>query len=114
VRHSDLIEEHVPVVHRSVAILWPDVTHSDSLQRFVSAHVADLNDERVGTVIDEIFGVFRFGDEELCDDDGVVCGAAEGSVPLFLFQQVLYGIDVGTSSLTHLLAVRVGLLMTNS
>jgi hypothetical protein len=50
----------------------------------------------------------------LRDDDGVVCGAAEGSVPLFLFQQVLYGIDIGTSSLTHLLAVRVGLLMMNS
>jgi hypothetical protein len=32
----------------------------------------------------------------------------------FSFQHVLYGIDIETSSLTHLLAVRVGLLMTNS
>jgi hypothetical protein len=74
VGHSDLVEEHVSVVHRGIAIfrayfqlgdwrteyhfkIFTYVTDRDALQRFVGAHVADLDDERVGSVVDELFGV---------------------------------------------------------
>lgn len=56
-RNSDLIEEHVPVVHRSIAILWADVANCDALKRFVGGHVADLDDEGVRPVVDEFFGI---------------------------------------------------------
>jgi len=87
--HSNLVEEHVPVVHRSVTILRADVPDRDAMQWFVGAHVADLNDERVRPVVDKLFGVFCLGNQELCDDDGMVCGAAEGSIPLFLVSACL-------------------------
>jgi hypothetical protein len=40
-----------------ISNLWTDVTDRDALQRFVGAHVADLDDEGVGSVVDELFGV---------------------------------------------------------
>jgi hypothetical protein len=52
-----LVEEHVPVVHRSIAILWADVANCDALKRFVGGHVADLDDEGVRPVVDEFFGI---------------------------------------------------------
>lgn len=50
-----MIEQHVAVVHRSVAVLWPNVAYCDTRQWLVGFHVADLDDERLRAVVHEFF-----------------------------------------------------------
>jgi hypothetical protein len=52
-----MIEKHVAVVHRRIAILRTDVAHGNSRKRFVGLHVADLDDEGLGSVVDVFFGM---------------------------------------------------------
>ena len=72
-----MVKKHVSIIHWRIAILRADITHCNSRQRLVGLHVANLNDERLGPVVDIFFGILRLGDQQLCDNDCMVGGTAK-------------------------------------
>ncbi len=74
VRDADVLKEHEAVVGGVVAGLGTDVADGAAGEDLARLDVADGDDKGVGAV------VLSVGDE-LCHDDGVVCGPAEAADP---------------------------------
>lgn len=53
-RHADVVEKHVSIVHGRIAVFWSYIAHYDARKGLVRLHVANLNDERMRSVIDQL------------------------------------------------------------